>query len=315
VGVTIRVHPVAPDELGTWIEIKNAVTPDWPADREGIAWAERTYPGGIRVLADLDGRPVGGAVAGRMYVHPPEYPDWWAEVVVLPDARRRGVGTALLRAVSQAARAAGKAGFISPTSDIRPEGAAFLVRYGFREHERSKAVRLDLAEVSPAEVAAPEGIVLTTLAARPDLVAGVHQVAERTFPDIPGGDPMAVGDLAEFRARDVDRPGVRHDGFQVAIDGDRVVGYASVIVEAGRPGVGFHDMTAVVPEWRGRGLATALKRATIEWAKGAGLEALETGNDEANGAMRAVNLRLGYRPLPDLVFYRGPLLPADARTI
>jgi hypothetical protein len=31
--------------------------------------------------------------------------------------------------------------------------------------------------------------------------------------------------------------------------------------------------------------------------------------------MRAVNLRLGYRPLPDLVFYRGPLLPADARTI
>jgi GNAT superfamily N-acetyltransferase len=310
--VTIRVRRVTADELDTWIEIKNRVTPDWPADREGLAWAERTYPGGIRLLADLEGTPVAGAVAGRIYVQPPEYPEWWAEIVVLPEARRRGVGTALLAACSAAARDAGKTGLISPVSEARPEGAAFALRHGFVEHERSKAVRLDLADASVPEAAAPQGLRLTTLAERPDLVPGIHAVALATFPDIPGGDPMAVGDLDEFRARDVDRPGVRADGFQVALDGDRVVGYASVIVEAGRPGVGFHDMTAVLPEWRGRGLATALKRATIAWAAHAGLEALETGNDEANAAMRAVNARLGYRPLPDIVFFRGPLLEALA---
>lgn len=312
--MTVAVRRVGPADLDTWIAIKNRVTPDWPADREGLAWAERTYPGGIRLLADLDGTQVGGAVAGRIYVQPPEYPDWWAEIVVLPEARRRGVGTALLAACSAAARDAGKSGFQLPVSEARPEGAAFLHRYGYAEFERSKAVRLDLDGPTLPDVAPPPGITLTTLAERPDLVPGLHAVALAAFPDIPGGDPMVVGDLDEFRARDVDRPGMRPDGFQVALDGGRVVGYASVVVEAGRPTVGYHDMTAVDPAWRRRGLATALKRATIAWAARAGLEALETGNDESNAAMRAVNASLGYRPLPDLVFFRGPLIDEPTAT-
>jgi RimJ/RimL family protein N-acetyltransferase len=64
-------------------------------------------------------------------------------------------------------------------------------------------------------------------------------------------------------------------------------------------------MTAVLRSWRGRGLATALKLRTIAWAVANGLTALETGNDEANLAMQAVNRRLGYRPLPDLLTMRG----------
>jgi hypothetical protein len=38
-----------------------------------------------------------------------------------------------------------------------------------------------------------------------------------------------------------------------------------------------------------------------------GLEALETGNDIDNVAMRAVNARLGYRPMSDQLILRGPL--------
>ena len=57
-----------------------------------------------------------------------------------------------------------------------------------------------------------------------------------------------------------------------------------------------------------RGVATALKRATIGWAIADGLEALEAGNDTDNDPMRAVNARLGYRPLPDKIVLRGPLV-------
>jgi GNAT superfamily N-acetyltransferase len=74
--------------------------------------------------------------------------------------------------------------------------------------------------------------------------------------------------------------------------------------------VAWHDMTAVRAAWRGRGVATALKRATIGWAIEHGLTALDTGNDEDNAAMRAVNARLGYEPLPDELTYRGPLVAA-----
>ena len=35
----------------------------------------------------------------------------------------------------------------------------------------------------------------------------------------------------------------------------------------------------------------------------------DTGNDVANGPMRAINARLGYEPLPDEISMRGPLHP------
>jgi len=72
----------------------------------------------------------------------------------------------------------------------------------------------------------------------------------------------------------------------------------------------WHDMTAVARAWRGRGLAGALKRATIGWAIGNGLDTLESGNDIDNVAMRAVNARLGYRPIADRLVLRGPAVGA-----
>ncbi len=306
--MTLAVRPVEPRDLPTYVQIRNAVTPDWGTSLDDIAWADRTYPGGVRFLAELGGRPVGVANAGRIYVHEPDYRDWWAEITVLPDARRRGAGRALLGAISGPARRAGKSGFQVPVSEARPEGIAFLVAHGFVEHERSKAVRLDLAATGAPAIDPPAGVEIVSLAERPIPVEAIHQVALRTLPEIPGGDPMDVGDLAEFVARDVDRPTMPKDAFFLALVDDELVGYASLIVDAGRPTIAVHDMTAVLPEHRGRGIAGALKRATIAWAMRAGLEALETGNNEANAAMRSVNARLGYRPLPDLVFYRGPLL-------
>lgn len=94
-------------------------------------------------------------------------------------------------------------------------------------------VRLELAGLPAPPVVVPAGIRLTDLAARPDLVVGVHAVAVETFDDIPGGDtPMAVGDLTEFRGRDVDRPGIPAGAFMVAVDAasDEVVGYASLMM-------------------------------------------------------------------------------------
>ena len=195
-------------------------------------------------------------------------------------------------------------------ADDRPEGIEFLAHRGFSELERSKTVRLELAGVAAPTVVPPPGIELTTLAARPDLVAGVHAVALETFEDIPGGDePMAPGDLAEFRARDVDRPSIPKDAFFVAVDPEtgRAVGYGSLMMVPGSTTTAWHDMTAVLRAYRGRGIARVLKEATIAWALDNGLTALETGNDEANAPMRAVNARLGYRPLPDEITMRGPL--------
>jgi GNAT superfamily N-acetyltransferase len=310
----VTVRPATSDaDLEALVAITAATTPEEPTSLDELRWADATYPGTVRYVATLDGATVGAATVGRIYVQAPDYPDLWSTLAVLPEARRRGVGSALLDAVARSAAAAGKTGLHLRCRDHRPDAIAFLTHRGFAELERQKAVRLELAGRTPPDVRLPDGLALTSLADRPELVTDVHAVAQETFADIPGGDvPMAVGDLAEFRARDVDKPGIPPDAFMVAVEAgtDRVAGYASLQLLPGRPDVAWHDMTAVRRAWRGRGLATALKLATIGWAIQHGLTALETGNDEANAPMRAVNARLGYEPLPDEVILRGPLIGA-----
>jgi len=101
----------------------------------------------------------------------------------------------------------------------------------------------------------------------------------------------------------------------IAIDrsSGSVVGYANLVFPAGRTDYAYHDMTAVARAWRGRGIALALKRATIGWAIRHGLAYLETGNDPDNAPMRAVNARLGFRPRPDEVTMRGALVDIPFR--
>lgn len=307
-GPTIRAISEDAD-LEVLVRLNNAITPEDPTSLDELHWSDRTYPGTSRYVASLDGQDVGMATVGRVYVMPPEYPYLWAAVSVLPEARRRGAGEALLIATSQAAAAAGKVGLQLRVSTARPEAVAFLEHRGFTELERARMVRLDLAGLEPPAPVVPDGIDMTDLVARPDLVPGVHAVALEAFDDIPGGDePMAVGDLAEFRARDVDRPSIPPGAFKVAVDqaSGEVVGYASLMFVPASTTVAWHDMTAVRRSDRGRGIARALKEATIAWAIDHGLEALETGNDEENAAMRAVNARLGYVPLPDELAMRGP---------
>ena len=307
-GLTIRTVTDDADLEGL-VAILNATNPEAPTSLDEIRWSDATYPGTVRFLAEVDGRAVGAATVGRIYVFPPEFPALWAIVGVVPEARRAGIGQRLLGDVSAVAKSRGKTELYLRCDADRPEAIEFLAHRGFAEVERSKTVRLELAGRPVPDVAPPPGIELTTIAARPDLVEGVHAVAIETFPDVPGREPMAVGDLAEFRARDVDRPSVPKEAFFVAVDtgSGRAVGYACLLMQPGSTTVAYHDMTAVLRAYRGRGIARELKNATIAWSIENGLTALETGNDEANAPMRAVNARLGYEPLPDEVLMRGPL--------
>jgi GNAT superfamily N-acetyltransferase len=299
-------------DLATIAAIINVSAPEWPTSVADMRWSDETYPGTVRLIGELDGRPVGAATVGRIFVYPPEYDGLWGSVDVLLDARRRGVGGGLLRAIAAEAAAAHKGFLHISATEARPDGIAFLVNRGFVEIDRHRIVRLELAGLEAPSAVPPDGFTFTTLEVRPDLVGGVHRVALEAFPDIPGSVPMAAGDLAEFRARDVDRPGVPAGAFVIALaegTGD-VVGYANLAFRAGSTTEAIHDMTAVRAAWRGRGLATAMKRTTIGWAIENGLTTLETGNDEANAAMRAVNAVLGYVPQPDEVTLRGSVAEA-----
>ena len=66
-------------------------------------------------------------------------------------------------------------------------------------------------------------------------------------------------------------------------------------------------MTGVKRAWRGRGIAGALKRAQIAWAKEQGYERLATTNELRNEPIRRLNARLGYREAPGHIVVRRTL--------
>ena len=70
-------------------------------------------------------------------------------------------------------------------------------------------------------------------------------------------------------------------------------------------------MTGVLRAHRGRGIAAALKRTQIAWAKQAGYQQLQTANEVRNEPIRRLNARHGYELAPGLVTLQEALSGPD----
>ena len=296
------------EQLVELAALATALAPERPYTADELEHGERVYPGAVRLLARAGGRAIGYGTVGRIYVFSPDFDGAWAEIGVVDDRRQRGIGSELYRQLSGHAAAIGKTALHVPTSEARPDAIAWLERRSFTEYERSRAVALDVLSAAVAPVDPPPGVEITTLAERPDLLRALHAVADATAHDIPGPDePHTAGTFEEFVAYDVDGPQSRREAIFIALAGDEVAGYASLGFPGAYPTLAWHDMTGVMPAFRGRGIAGALKRAAVVWAAANGIDTLETENNVENAPMRAINLALGYQPQPDQVIMRGPL--------
>ncbi len=102
-GMTAAIRLARPtdEDYAAIAALTNAVTPEDPTSVESMRWADATYPGGERWIAETDGRAVGVGTVGRIYMYAPDFDAFWATIHVHPDARRAGVGGALLDARSR----------------------------------------------------------------------------------------------------------------------------------------------------------------------------------------------------------------------
>lgn len=264
-------------------------------------------------LALLDGEAVGEG----MCLEPPDMKESAAafgEVCVLPDARRRGVGTALLAEIAGHARSLGKTELEASAFEDDPDGVGFAERRGFVCIMRLRSLRLPLGAVSAPVEALPESVTITTLAERPELAHGVWEVAAEAIPDIPidSDTPMHPGTFEEFSALSLDGPRYIPEATFVALHDGQAVGYAQLGWADRSRGIAHHEMLAVRRAFRGLGVAGALKAAQIAWAVESGLTELRTENEERNAPILALNAKYPYEPLPDGLILRGPLPQAPA---
>jgi GNAT superfamily N-acetyltransferase len=219
----------------------------------------------------------------------------------LAEAWVREANVEAWRRASAAARSLGLTALEVWTTDETPAVAPFLEGRGFSIVRRYAVSELDVAAAPEPE---PPRVPLTTLAERPELVPRLYELAVVAYGDQPGRGDSSFSSYETWRGWSVEpHP---HDAFFVAVDGDAVLGYGFLEIDGDR---GTHGFAAVARDARGRGIAGAIKRAQIAWAKRNGVRTLRTANELRLTHMRALNEKLGYRRLYTELVLRGPLAP------
>jgi mycothiol synthase len=223
--------------------------------------------------------------------HLPYAEVWFHEV----DDERFGVASA-------AARALGKTGLEVWTTDRTPEVVAFLESRGYEEVRRYVISELDVTAAPDPD---PPAFELVTFVERPELAPALYALAQIAYPDQPGRSESRVSEAWWDWGLRANPP----ESYFIALDGERVLGYGYLEHELLEDGgeQWKNGFMAVAREARGRGVAGAIKRAQIAWAKANGVPTLRTANEVRLEGMLALNRRFGYRTLYDEIVLRGPI--------
>jgi len=293
-------------EISAAIDPDASRSPDWFRRRDR-AW-NPAHPR-VRLVADVAGRAVGWGDIGTM---------WWSyhprklnlRLSVDPAEQGHGIGSALYERLLEACRPWDPLLVRAETRETRPRAVRFLEARGFAEIRRrwESCLRLDrvqLDQFAGAESRVTEqGIRLTTLAAERarrnvPLLREVFDLEMAAAQDEPGYDPSGAMSFDQYVAHEFDTPEASPAAAFVALDGERLVGVSRLTYGAGAaPGVIHVGFTGVHPEYRGRGIAVALKLRTIDYARAHGYTSIRTQNDATNAAMLHINAALGFQTEP-----------------
>ena len=279
----LTIRPATSDaDLESWNRVRRIVLPDEPIATVEQMRAMAAEPDRVYLLAELDGETVGHGLASDSNLA-----DGFTMPRILPGFRRRGYGSAVLEALLEQHRAAGRRTVASHAQD---EGSlAFALRHGFEEVDRQVELVRAIRQDEPDPPRYP-GVEFTSVAADPDLLRRAYRIAEQGFADLALTTGPARIPLEEWLRDEATVPG----GSIVAIAGDEVVGYAGLIAWNDDDTRAENGLTVVDRAWRGKGLGTALKRRQLRWASENGIRELVTWTQDGNAAMQHVNTRLGY---------------------
>ncbi len=290
----MEIHVCATDEdYEAWRRIRIAVVPgercDTVAEMRRQDSADR-----LLLLATLDGTVVASGVADRS-----DSGGGFVAPRVLPEHRRRGVGAVLLRRLADHVSTLGVSEVRAMVDD--PRSLGFAERFGFVEVDR-QVEQVRTVGVEPPPTALPPGVDVLELDQHPELWAACFDTFGR----------QVLADFAVFEPLQISaeqwNTSWAGDPMFLALFGGDVIGCAGLTRDSDRPDRAENALTAVRRDWRGRGIASHLKRRTLCWAAEHGVTELYTWTQAGNTSMLRLNEHLGYvtgltsitlsRPLP-----------------
>lgn len=263
-----------------------------------------------RFLAYHGGRAV--AVVGSIHAPWEKLPDRHCEVEVWLDRslHSRDLVDELYGWIEQRAIEQGAWLLLTYCGEDEPEVLGALEGRGYTRERTEKLWELDLRTHGPAlvEQAAAarsdmdrEGIRLLTVAEWNDPAAlrKLYELNERTVQDVPHSLPIVREQFEDFEKR-IHAPDRMLDRWWIGLDGDRPVAMSFLKFPPVR-GTTWTGYTCTDREYRGRGIARAVKLQTLAQAAGLGVPVVCTDNDAENAPMLHINERLGYVRRPGFV--------------
>lgn len=305
----VQIRAFEPGDYERLSEIFHANYPDYDRSTEEFRRLDENWDG-IRyilkryVAFEAKGRrtvAVGEYRHMRWMFHPRKF---WFTVDVDPEWQRRGIGTTLYNHIKEELKHLQALAIRTEAREDKTESLSFLRERGFRESMRAWESRLRVGEFDfnsfseYAKKVNSQGIVISTLAEEartdPESYRKLHELLTKTNADAPRPDKYTPISYETF-LKDLSHPAILPDCCFIAKDKGRYVGMSDAEKSEKEPKDLYQGFTGVLPEYRGRGIAVALKLKVIEYARMKGYEVIKTGNASTNVGMLHINQKLGFR--------------------
>jgi GNAT superfamily N-acetyltransferase len=232
---------------------------------------------------------------------------FWIKVIVAPHARKRGLGAQMYDDALTTAREFNATHLESSVREDDPASNHFAESRGFKLQYHTFESTLDLTRFDAIQFddllrrIHDQGFRFFSLAE-----AGVSDENKRRLYEVnlaagldSTGSDGTFPDFYAFSKNVFDASWFRADTQILASLGDRWVGLAAIGIYP-EDNHAYNAFTGVLRDFRGRGLAQALKLQTILLAQREGVRYVRTNNDSKNAPMLAINRKLGYRPQPGM---------------
>lgn len=302
-------RPFSPDHYDRFVEIRNRNYPDNTVSvTEWRSWDEALdktkYIQNRFEYVDDNNQILGfGEVYHALDMYHPR--KFMVNILVDPPLQRQGVGQAIYTRINQILDELNTITAWSLVKEDLTIRVQFFKKRGFYERQTLWESFLDLTKSDPAKLrqymdnATKQGITFTTLAEERSKGEGalrqIHELVQKIAADMPREAPFTPISDEQWQTISLANPRLLPDGFIIAKDGPRYVGMSNVMRNETTPKILAQDDTGVVREYRGRGIATALKLKISEYALNNHYTTIKTWNDSTNAAMLAVNTKLGFK--------------------
>ena len=226
-------------------------------------------------------------------------------IYVDPIYQGRGIGSEIYDSLSNRLETLNtEVVWASNKEDYTREGE-FYEHRGFREKSHAWESRLDLATFDPSKFqnyitrVTEDGISFTTLEEQKGkgeaFLRPLHELVQLIQADMPREASFTPLAIDQWQALSLNSPRILPAGYIIAKQGSEFVGMSNVLKNDQEPRILSQDDTGVRRDYRGRGIAVALKVKVGEFAKRNGYEMIKTWNDSNNAPMLAVNNKLGFK--------------------